>query len=178
MCGKTIFKCLKNIFEITHLKCGGSLLMIKIKLDFMYNLSLDQKIWNSMILLYSVSPTKFLVYVLYFGCWVYCLLVYGMTSMKLPNYMYTCSKWLCSFMKKCHLKLCDFLWKDMSTKYNYLYRHEYWWIVICHVLLKKHLYYFAFIGPNEILFMGSSITIKLKVMERSLWKVHLTTSWL
>ena len=82
--------------------------VIYVWLDLVSNLTLEQKIWNSMILLYSVSPTKFLVYVLYFGCWVYCLLVYGMTSMKLPNYMYTCSKWLCSFMKKHHLKWCDF----------------------------------------------------------------------
>lgn len=71
---------------------GGSLLMTKIKLDLVSNLILEQNIWNSMILLYYVRPTKFLEYIWYCGCWVSLLLVYDVTSMKLPNYIYTCSK--------------------------------------------------------------------------------------
>ena len=85
----------KNYFQILekyfwdHICNVG---VICLWLDLVSNLTLEQNIWNLMILLYYVIPTKFLEYIWYCGYWVSLLLVYSVTSMKYSNYIYTCSK--------------------------------------------------------------------------------------
>ena len=81
----------KNYFQILekyfwdHIWNVG---VICLWLDLVSNLTLEQKIWNLMILLYYVIPTKFLEYIWYCGCWVFLLLVYIIH----PNYIYTCNR--------------------------------------------------------------------------------------